>query len=371
MSLEHVSLEDFTLTTQGPKGRERLGLRGDFPRTDITNFLFSNMGLMHMAAARFPTEISTNFCVDTHFRDLISAMYQADAGFNPSITSLPESTASEYSRNLVSSPEKVAVSYSAGKDSMWNLWWAQKQYGSENVLAIHIRGLNRNNAPNEYKYTLRQQKEIGFPLKVVDLLNSSKNTGFDVMRSRDMFMIGLGIPHALQFGASKIIIEGFAEVDPVERFTGHETNMNYFNQILSDLGIPVQVAWRSDRKEMDCIRDLYEHVPEWMPHVCNCFAAPHFQKPHNKHWKERAPSFPIYDSQCGCCIKCRIITVARTLYDPQMQNVSPEDIRTHLGSAVSWTRTNRRNGSKPDMIEGSFIEKLQEACEKYNVLFRV
>jgi tRNA(Ile)-lysidine synthase TilS/MesJ len=58
--------------------------------------------------------------------------------------------------------KKVVVAYSAGKNSLWNMWWAQEKFGTENVLAVHINGLNRANASRERMYAERQREKLGF-----------------------------------------------------------------------------------------------------------------------------------------------------------------------------------------------------------------
>ncbi len=260
---------------------------------------------------------------------------------------------------------RVVVAYSAGKDSMWNMWWALREYGPENVMAFHISGLNRNNASHEREFCLRQQKEFGFKnFKIVSLLNSSRNTGYRTMLSRDIFLSGVAIPVALEFGAQKIITEGFAETGSAEPFSGQPGNIGFFNKILHQLGIWVQVSWRN-RLEMDTVKDLFESKPEWMPHVCNCFASPHHFPSRRAYWVAKAPSFKLYDSQCGSCVKCRIVNLGRILYDTNLK-VLEKDIVWFLQNTDNWARTNRIK--LRDMIGGSFSRDFKIACVKYGVV---
>ena len=357
-----VVLNGLELTLDGPSGREKLGINGDYPNTPLSQSIFSQLGLMHLIAPYLPNTVSANFPVSKPMKKLIGAMYQSE-NRKPPIFKTPKSDL------RFSSPKtdvhKVAVAYSAGKDSLWNMWWAQEKFGTENVLAVHINGLNRANAPRERMYAERQRAKLGFNnFEVINLHNGSRSRGYGVMRSRDMFLVGITIPHALAFGASKIIIEGFAETQPTEPFSGQASNMRFFSQILRELGVPVSVTWRN-RQEMDVMRDLLEHRPEWVSHVCNCFSAPCYQPGIRRYWQRSTPTFSLYDSQCGSCVKCRITNLGRILYDPNIQLVKTEDVQTFLKNTANWMKINRERLA--DMIEGSFTREFKRACKQYNL----
>lgn len=260
---------------------------------------------------------------------------------------------------------RAVVTYSAGKDSMWNMWWTQQEYGLENVAPLHISGLNRNNAAQEREFAQKQASCFGFQnFSIVDLLNSSRNTGYQTMRSRDIFLAGIAIPVAVQFGAQKVIIEGFAETDiDREFFSGRPDNIEYFNTLLYRLGISVQVSWRN-RAEMDIVKDIFENKPEWMPYVCNCFSSPCYLPSRRDYWRKKAPSINFYDSQCGSCVKCRIIVLGRILYDLAFK-ARREDIIFFLLNTNEWMKTNR--AKLKDMIEGSFTRDFRTACERYGI----
>lgn len=363
-----VDLNGLELSMRGPKGRERIKINNGYPETELSKEIFSQLGLMHLIAPYLPQKVYTNFPLSSQITDLINAMYKYD-DCKPPVFKTPSTIQDKHFCDLSTNPGKASVAYSAGKDSLWNMWWAQEKYGSDNVATVHINGLNINVASFEREYSKRQEKELGFKhFHIIDLTNSSKNTGYNTMRSRDMFLAGLIIPSALEFGASKIITEGFAEAKPTEPFSGLEENMKYFNRIIRDLGIAVQVAWRN-KKEMDVIKDLLENTPDWLPHVYNCFSAPCYRPPIRRSWEKKTPTFKLYDSQCGSCVKCRITNLARILYDPQMKNVKIEDIKTYLENTVKWVR--ERRVELADMLEGSFIRDLKLALKKYGLALTV
>lgn len=360
--------KNFELSMWGPRGTERIKIINEYPDTPFSKFIFSNVGLMHLIAPYLPEKISTDFVVAKKFKKLIGAMYKSEKQELPSFKTeiAPDPQFSFPPTN----PNKVIIAYSAGKDSMWNLWWAQKKYGPKNVLAVHISGLNKGNALQEVKYTKKQQKKIGFQLKTIDLLNSSRNTGNVVMRSREIFLTGIIIPIALEFNASKIITERFTGnvEDPSNYFASCKENMVYFNKILKSFRVPVQISWRSDRKELEVTRDLIKYRPDWFCHMCNCYVIPVHQSSLRNSWKSRAPTLGnvMYDSQCGSCAKCRIINLIRILYDPAIKNVKKKDIQTYLKDTLRWTM---KKGDKllADWVDKDFLEYLNKAIKKYGL----
>ncbi|MDP3947120.1 MAG: hypothetical protein Q8Q41_00295 [bacterium] len=354
-----VTYEGLALTLHAPGGRERLALTGGYPTSLFGRFLFAQLGLMHLAAAHLPPVLEPDFWVAPEIARLIGAMYRWDGKRPPKIRSGNDFFKMEYVLPKTD-PKKVAVSYSGGKDSIWNLWHTSRDRGMENVLLVHVHGLNCANASRELAYTRRQQQAYGVPhLRVIDLVNSSGLKGYRVMRSRDIFMAALAIPPALEFGASKVYIEGFAETSDTEPFSGQERNMRFFNHTLHALGVPVRVAWKN-RTEMGVMEDLLLHKPEWLPHVVNCFSAPLYQPGIRRSWARNAPSFPLYDSQCGSCVKCRITNLGRLLHDKELRcTTRPEDIRYFLANTVAWTR--RKGLTHEDMIGGSFTRDLRRA----------
>src|SRR3989304_3638975 len=172
-SLKVSLVDDFELVMAGPERQERLQVRSPgYSRYYLSQFIFSQLGLMHLLAPYFPNQVETDFVVHPFFDYLIGKMY-GSCGKNP-----PEFKTSEGSYSFGTFPittgKKAVVAYSGGKDSMWNIWWMQERYGKENVLAVHIRGLNQGQQSQEDEYVRRQSRELGFQLEVLDLMNSSR-----------------------------------------------------------------------------------------------------------------------------------------------------------------------------------------------------
>lgn len=357
-----VSFRDFELIMLGPQRRERLAVGYDYPQTPLSELLFSNLGLMHLVAPYLPEVIATDFPVAAPMRRLITLMYQSECQSEP-VFKIPGGDLVSAVR-VKTDPRRAAIAYSSGKDSLWNLWWTQERYGSENVLAVHIRGLNQGQRSEEAAAAVRQSAALGFNLRTIPLLNSSGNVGYKVMRSRDIFLTGLIVPVALEFGAARVITEGRVYGDLTALFTYQAENFHFFNQILKELGAPVRVGWRG-REELDAVRDLLLHRPDWLPHVCNCFSTHHRRPSLRRSWARRAPTIPLYETQCGSCFKCRTVNLARVLYDPAFQAARPEDIREFLTSTQRWMRDNRERLA--DILGENFVRGFHRAAKHYGL----
>jgi hypothetical protein len=360
-----VSAEKNVLTLHSPQGNERLGILSGISDTRFAESLLQQLALMHLVSPYLPHEIETNFPVHPAFDDLIGKMYDSEGQERPEISS-PSNLMEFTAPQIVGG--KIAVTYSGGKDSMWNMWWAQEEVGVENVLAVHFGGLNRTSAKQERKYTLLQHERIGFPLQTVELLNSSKSSGWNVLRSRDIFLTGLAIPASLEFGADRIVLEGsFArgEEESQYPFNGRESTWYYFNTLLRQLNIPVQIVWK-DRGQIATIRDLLENRLEWLQYVCNCFSPSHYAVDIRRRFIEKMPTLSLYESQCGMCIKCRPVILARILYDPfVMQTAHEGDIHYFLTSTAQWVK--KKWKTHEDLLAGDFIETLRQSLFQRNL----
>lgn len=360
MKLE-VFANGLELLMVGPLGLERLKIRGEYSNNEIFTSLFHQFALIHLVAPYLPKVIKTNFPLTKEVRLLINSMYESERKKAPELISPTIVLKAECFGVL---PGRIIVAYSGGKDSLWNLWWAQKDYGFSNVLAVHVRGLNRYVSQFEWQYTLRQQRSLGFHLGSIDLLNSSRNQGFKVLRSRDIFLSVIILPLALKFKASKIYIEGGMTDKNNRPFTERLSTWSALNSFLEKIGIPVSIDWR-DRDDMDVMKDLLINVPDWLPLVYNCVSSPVWKPSLRRRWKQIAPSFLLYDSQCGSCVKCRKLNLVRVLYDPSLRKADINDIRTFLIDTKDWmSKWKKELGhSLPD----SFWNFQNLALRKYGV----
>lgn len=347
-----------------------MGIRNKYPDTELSKTVFQSLGLMYLISPYLPGEITTDFYVPLIFQDLIGAMYESEGRDKPrfGLTDLNLAKTKEpHFRPNPPSLNKVALTYSGGKDSMWNLDWLSREFGMDNVLAVHFAQMNHVAASQEYGATLNQQKRIGFSLDVIDLLNSSKNSGKNIMRARDMFIVGLSLPLALKFGASKVFLEGGfnPEGSPKgEPFTTYEESWILFNKILSSLGIPLKAAWRNS-DGMNTVRELALNRPDWISLIYNCFSPECYKKQRIGKWKKVARTFPLIKGQCGSCVKCRELNIARIKYDPSVKKAKPEDIKAYIADTVKWSKEHERDLA--DIIGGTFNQQLSELSEEYKI----
>lgn len=360
-----IFAEKNSLTLDGPKGSERFAIEKGFPETRLAESLFQSLTLMHLVSPYLPRKIETDFPLHPVFQDLITKMYASEKRKSPEFITPSGKVEFEAPEMLGG---KIAVTYSGGKDSMWNMWWGREAVGAENVLAVHLAGLNRPFAKKELAHTLLQQKKIKFPLHVLELFNSSKSAGWSVLRSRDILLTGLAIPVAMEFGADRVVLEGsFAKGDEEKNypFNGRESTWHYFNHILQDLNIPVRIDWR-DRGQIATIRDLIENKPDWLSYVNNCFMRESYWKSVRRIFQEKMPTIPLYESQCGLCVKCRPVVLARVLYDPKLlRRASERDVKEYLSGTAVWLK--KKWTTSKDMLEDDFVETLREGLLRYNL----
>ena len=351
--------------------RERLGIRNEYPETEATIGVFRSLALMYLVSPYLPEKITTDFFVPEVFRNLIREMYQCEGHEEPSFLltdfTLAKQKEPRFTFEDMAEERKTVLTYSGGKDTLWNLDWLARERGLENILGVHIKRINKGVSTEELKASQRQHEQIGFPLEVVDLLNSSNNTGKKIMRARDMFIVGLAIPYAQKFGASQIFLEGgFYKDDSVknEPFTCYESAWKIFNDTLKTLGIPVEAAWH-DSDGMNAVKELAENRPNWLPLIHNCFSPEVYKPERRRKWNKVAPTFPLFESQCGSCVKCRELNIARIAFDPSIKTANPEDIRTYIKDTIRWTKEHRLD--MEDFLAGAFSEQLSTLALKYRV----
>jgi hypothetical protein len=374
MSKETITVtsdQNFTLTmSRKEEQRERFGIRNSYPMTAASTELFQSLGTMYLVAPYLPERISTDFSISEPFRDLIGAMYLSEGRDTPIFYRTGVRTVQKgdiYIPYDESNMNRVALTYSGGKDSLWNLDWLSREFGMENVLAVHFHGMNKVSQKEEYDATIKQHQAIGFPLDILHVLNSSKNHGKNIMRAWDMLLVGVTIPLATEFHAGSVVLEGgfWPEGTPVgEPFTTYESAWKLFNNTLSSIGIPIHAFWR-DCSGMRAVQDLLHNRPDWLPMVYNCFSPACYKKERQEKWERVAPTFPLYEGQCGSCAKCREVNIARIIYDPVVQSAKETDIQAYIRDTVRWAREHAID--QADVLEGSFNEHIHLAAEKYGV----
>ena len=115
---------------------------------------------------------------------------------------------------------------------------------------------------------------------------------------------------------------------------------------------------------MAVFRDLFTHVPRWMPHTCSCYTPPARKARPRRRWARVAPTFPLYPSQCGSCVKCRVTNVARVLYDGATRSGDPAGLRAFLEDTDRWMD---RTDTPPHLFPEGFRDELQAALDQHLV----
>ncbi len=345
-----------------------LEITGDYPYTRLAQILFAQTGLLYLISDLKPKRINTNFSVLWPISMLMESVYELDKVSHKPFFSWSETAYHDhgedynnarknksFSNGVATSSERVIVAYSGGRDSLWNMMWAQEKYGVDNVMAVHISGLNGDRAQEEKKYILKQFSKLGFKhFRIVNLSGANEiymSAGDYSNYFYYLFIAGILTPIALEFGAGRIITEGYLVPDV----------MKAFNTILQLADIPVKVCWR-DISDMGVTKELIKKKPEWLPYVCGCFASGGVKKKLRRAWKKRAPTFPFYKSECGSCYKCKILSLARILYDPALKETRREDIVDFLENTVKWAYLNEINYQ-------TIKDDLAIVCKKYGVKF--
>ena len=320
-------------------GSEKMTIGGEYPSTPQSESLFHSMGLLHIVSPFLPELIATDFPVLPMAQLLTNELYKSKKRTPPEWKT-PTGDTIDHSTQIKGNHS--LVTFSGGKDSLWNLMTATE--AGESPRAVHIQGLNEVVGRREHEDVLKQQKVIGFPLSVVVLKNSYTQKGQPSMQSRDLFLTAMAIPFAAEEGAGRIYLEGSFKEGASEQgaiFAHKLSTWQLYQAQLELMSIPIQMNG-TNRGEIDSIKDLIEKQPSWLPLVSNCLAGEQKRTEVRKTMKSIAPSFPFYESQCGGCLKCMTLNLARIAYDPMVKrDAKAQDIKNYLGATVRWHRENK------------------------------
>lgn len=332
--------------------------------------LFYQIGLLHLLAHEMPGEIETDFPVLSETQDLIEGMYATEGFQRPKVFAPKTEATSEV---IIPQPkttrrDKIVVTYSGGKDSLWNLMRAREEVGEENVVAVHIGGLNRSVGAAEKRDAHQQADRLGFALEEVTLKNGAKVKGHNIMRSRDMLLMALSVPYALGFNSSRMVMEGGwtpeGDSEPGGAFNEKYWAWHIFNAALQTWKLPVQTEWQ-DRGQIDTVTDLAKHWPEALKMVSSCLSPLHARQNTRRRWDKETPDFILENpSQCNACVKCRQIRLAQA-YAGHFPEKIHDQIRYFLADTRKWAKAKKKIIA--DLVGEEFETYLRLAEEKYGV----
>lgn len=193
----------------------------------------------HLIIKHFPKKIETNFSVDHKvFLDEVYGHY----GYKPpKIIKGHDQIKPEIIRPVEEKKQKIlyANAHSGGLDSLYRL--AKLLSEDKGVLVAHLRNLNPKGNYREAVASRKHADILGIPYEEIHLRNGTDNSGFDVMRTRDMFLGLLVAVVAEPYGVKKVLIEGNMETTPNAHFTDYAPAWKFFNQLLKEVGLHSQV----------------------------------------------------------------------------------------------------------------------------------
>lgn len=362
---------ELTMLREG-SNRERIGVErvfpNEYPKDELSRNIFRWFSLMYIVSPYLPSKITTDFSVPEPIRHLIEEMYVHEGAEKPNfhLTDKKLAKVTDYYKfPKLTNDEKAVLTYSGGKDTLQNLNWMERAYGLDNILAVHFKGMNRVNSDGEYRMSLEQSKHVGFPIEILDLLNGSKNYGREIMRARDMFIVGVTSPIALRFGASNIVLEGCyynKNEGQGEPFTTHLYAWKLFNKTLESLGLPVQADWR-DCEGVEAVAQLAQNHPDWLHLVSNCFIPPHRRRSAREKWGKNTPSLLPIGENCGSCVKCREVTLGRIGNDPTL-HATKEDVVFFLKDTIKYFS---ERPDKWDIMGKAFEKRLWDLASLYGI----
>lgn len=320
--------------------------------------LLRTVMLAHLVIRHFPKTIETNFSVEHKiFLDELYKHY----GFTPSkIVKNSEQVRPQFIKSG-EKKEKIlyANAHSGGLDSVYRAVKLISQ--NKNVLMAHLGNLNRAGNYKEALASRIQAETLKVPYEEIKLRNGADNTGFAIMRTRDMFLALVVAMTAERFGAKKVFIEGDMQIAPDAHFSEYKPAWIFFNKLIKDVGLGSQVEGMDahDIETVGAVIKLESELGiEILPLVQNCFSAGHRVHNNRRRW-ERETEFLAKRSPehwCGSCVKCRRMTLGRIFYhDPRLEGLPKKEIEFFVADTKRWLEDYPNNR---DLISESFLKHL-------------
>jgi hypothetical protein len=323
--------------------------------------LLRTVMLAHLVIRHFPKTIETNFKVDHKiFLDKLYSHY----GFPPpKIVKSSEQVTPEFVRAGEPKKEKIVNvnAHSGGLDSVYRVATLLSQ--NQRVLIAHLRNLNPKGNYKEALASRAQAKVFGVPYEEIKLRNGTDNTGFDVMRTRDMFLALVAAMTGEGYKIKKVFIEGDMQTDPTAHFSEYQPAWDFFNRLIKDSGLGSQVEGMDahDIETVGAVIILESELGiDILPLVQNCFSAEHQIHNNRRKWEKEttflASKSP--DHWCGSCVKCRRMTLGRIFcHDPKLSGIPKKEVDFFIDDTYRWLKNYPRNRN---LISESFLKHLED-----------
>jgi len=290
--------------------------------------LLRTVMLAHLIIRHFPKVIETNFVIDHKiFLDRLYRHY----GFAPAkVTKSSDQVQPAPVGQNEKAKQKVsfANAHSGGLDSIYRV--AKLIAEDQSVMITHIRNLNPSARSSEARASRLQSEIFATPYEEVKLINGTDNSGYSVMRTRDMFLALITAMVSQPYGARKVLIEGDMREEPSSHFSEYKPAWEFFNKLLKNAGLDSYVEG-IDAHDIETIGEVLKLEKKLgidiLPLVQNCFTAPYKIAENSPyHW-------------CGSCTKCRRMTLGRLYYhDPDLSGVSDCEINFFVKDTRAWLK---------------------------------
>jgi hypothetical protein len=359
----------FAMEANGPDKVHRLSIEepldfGHDTSPDAQDLMRTVM-LAHLIAHLFPRTIDTNFPIrSTEFLYELYDYY----GYQPPVI---RKSSDQIVPNYRQSDRKnykvidTASTHSGGLDSAYRI--TRQLANGEKVLAVHLRNLNPKGNYMEAEASRRQCELWNVPYRQIKLKNSSGNTGFDTMRTRDMFLgysvAIIAAPHRVR----QVLIEGGMSPDrQSHHFSENSDSWTMFNCMIRDVGLNLEVVG-VDPGDIETVSEIISLEQQLgidiLPLIQNCFSAP-FQLPSNrKKWQRETPYIAENSPAqwCGSCHKCRRTTLGRIVgNDPGFRGVPEPEIAYFVRDTYDWIRKYPHNAN---LLSPSFLRHLKSLSD--------
>ncbi|OGD70977.1 hypothetical protein A3D09_00975 [Candidatus Collierbacteria bacterium RIFCSPHIGHO2_02_FULL_49_10] len=321
--------------------------------------LLRTVMIAHLVAPHFPRIIETNFGVE--FSEFLTRFYDHYGYQPPKIKRSIEQVGISYAKPTEEKRNTVttASAHSGGLDSVFRLIRFLER--GEDIVAVHLRNLNAKGNFAEAAASQEQCRAWGIPYELVRLKNSSGNTGFEVMKTRDLLLALIVAISTHPRNVSKIVIEGGMSADPTgTQFSEYTGAWEMFNQLLADAGLSSQVEG-IDPGDIETVGEILRLEKKLglsiLPLVQNCFSAPFQVGGNRKKWDRVTPilSKNSPEQWCGSCLKCRRMSLGRIYYrDDRLRKMPSREITAFVADTYDWMRKYPR----PEMISQSFLDHL-------------
>ncbi len=139
-------------------------------------------------------------------------------------------------------------------------------------------------------------------------------------------------------------------------------------RILHGWGIDIKVE-SENVSEYEVLRRMYQDRERagFMPYTHSCLRCDRLMHFSRKWYREnlRLLSLRLYDGQCGSCFKCRVITLARILWDPKLRSAPREELQEYVSRTEEWRKklSRKLRGSRNFVNDPGFLRLIKEAHE--------